>query len=61
MQRKKKFPVVIPYIKGFLEEVSRVYGNYNNIPTYFKPTNTLRHLLVKLKNQVDKENVVGPV
>ena len=38
---------------GFWE----IYG----IPTYVKPTNTLRQLLVKPKDPESKENVVGPV
>ena len=59
-ERNKKIPVVIPYIKGFSEQIRRVLGK-DVIPTYFKPTNTLRQLLVKPKNHVDKENVVGPV
>ena len=58
-ERNKKIPVVIPYIKGFSEQIRRVLGN-NGIPTYFKPTNTLRQLLVKHKDPVDKEKV-GPV
>ena len=53
---KRKFLVVNPYIKGYSEEVTRVFGKYK-IPTYFKPTNTLRQLLVKPKDPVDKENV----
>ena len=59
-EKAKKFPVVIPYIKGFSEEIRRVFGKYD-IPTYFKPMNTLRQLLVKPKDPVDKESVVGPV
>ena len=59
-EKTKQFPVVIPYIKGFSEEVRRVFGNYN-IPTYFKPANTLRQLLVRPKDPVEKEKVVGPV
>ena len=59
-EKTKQFPVVIPYIKGFSEEVRRVFGNYN-IPTYFKPANTLRQLLVRPKDSVEKEKVVGPV
>ena len=38
----------------------RVFGNYD-IPTHFKPTNTLQQLLVKPKDPASKENVVGPV
>ena len=38
----------------------RVFGNYG-IPTYFKPTSTLQQLLVKPKDPVSKENVMGPV
>ena len=46
----KKRPVIIPYIRGFSEELKRTFGGYG-IPTYFKPTNTLRQLLVHPKNQ----------
>ena len=56
-ERNKNIPVVIPYIKGFSEQIRWVLGKYG-IPTYFKPTNTLRQLLVKPKDPVDKENVV---
>ena len=60
-ERNKKIPVVIPYIKGFSEQIRRVLGKYG-ISTYFKPTNTLCQLLViKPKDPVDKEHVVGPV
>ena len=40
--------------------VDTAFGKYG-IPIYFKPTNTLRQLLVKPKDPVNKENVVGPV
>ena len=59
-ERSKKIPVVIPYIKGFSEQIRWVLGKYG-IPTYFKPTNTLPQLLVKSKDPIDKENVVGHV
>ena len=52
-ERNKKIPVVIPYIKGFSEQIRQVLGRYG-IPTYFKPTNTLCQLLVKPKDPVDK-------
>ena len=45
---------------GFSEQIRWVLGKYD-IPTYLKSTNTLRQLLVKPKDPVDKENVVGPV
>ena len=38
----------------------RVFGDFG-ITTYFKPTNTLRQLLVHPKDPVGKEKVVGPV
>ena len=53
-------PVIIPYIRGFLEELKRTFGGCS-IPMYFKPMNTLRQLLVHLKDPVGKEKVVGPV
>ena len=59
-ERAKKTPIVILYIKGFSGQIRRVFGWYST-PTYFKPTNTLRQLLVKPKDPVSKENVVGPV
>ena len=52
--------MVIPCIKGFSEEIRKVFGKYD-ILTYFKPSNTLRQLLVKPKDPVDKESVVGLV
>ena len=55
-----KRPVIIPYIRGFSEELKRTFGGYD-IPTYFKPTNTLRQLLVHPKDPVGKDKVVGPV
>ena len=56
----KKRPVIIPYIRGFSKELKRTFGGYR-IPTYFKPTNTLRQLLVHRKDLVGKDKVVGPV
>ena len=56
----KKRPVIIPYIRGFSEELKRTFGGYG-IPTYFKPTNTLRQLLVHPKDPVGKDKAVGPV
>ena len=57
---KKKYPVVIPYIKGVSEQLRRVYKQYN-VPAFFKPSNTLRQLLVRPKDKLGKEKVVGPV
>ena len=56
----KKRPVIIPYIRGFSEELKRTFGGYG-IPAYFKPTNTLRQLLVHPKDPVGKDKVVGPL
>ena len=44
--KSRKSPVVLPYIRGFSEELRRVFGAFG-VPTYFKPTNTLRQLLVR--------------
>ena len=55
----KKRPVIIPYIKGFSEELKSTFGGYG-IPTYFKSTNTLHQLLVHPKDPVEKDKVVGP-
>ena len=59
-RENKKRPVIIPYIRGFSEELKRTFGEYS-IPTHFKPTNTLRQLLVHPKDPVGNDKVVGPV
>ena len=56
----KKRLMIIPYIRGFAEELKRTFGRYG-IPMYFKPTNTLHQLLVHPKDPVGKDKVVGPV
>ena len=42
------------------EELRRAFTQYE-IPSYVKPYNTIRQLLVKPKDKVLKERVVGPV
>ena len=59
-EESRKKPVVIPYIRGVSEQLRRIFGAFG-VPTYFKPTNTLRQLLVHPKDPVGKEKVVGPV
>ena len=58
--KRRKRPIVIPYVKGASEQMRRVLGGYG-IPTYFKPTNTLRQLLVRPKDRLDQEKIVGPI
>ncbi len=58
--KKKKFPVVTPYIKGVSEELRRLFKRYE-VPMYFKSTNILRQLLVSPKYKLKKERVVGLV
>ena len=52
--------MVIPYVKGVSEQVRRVMKGYR-VKVYFKPTNTLRQILVRPKDKVIKERVVCPV
>ena len=59
-EERKKRPVVVPYIRGFSEELKRIFGGFG-VPTYFKSSNTLRQLLVHPKDPVGKDKVVGPV
>ena len=58
--KPKKHPVVIPYIKGVSEKLRAAFNQFG-VPAYFKPANTLRQLLVRPKDPVEKERVVGPV
>ena len=41
----EKYPVVLPYVRGILEQLRRVFRSCD-IPAYFKLTNTCRQLLV---------------
>ena len=58
--KRRKRLLVISYVKSIPESIRRVFKRYD-VPLYFKPTNTLRQLLVRPKNKVEKEKVVGPV
>ena len=57
----KKSPVVLPYIKGVRKQIRRVLKQYEALPAYFEPMNTLHQLLVRLKDKILKEQVVGPL
>ena len=57
---KKKYPVVLLYVRGISEQLRRVFRSFD-IPAYFKPNNTLRQLLVHPKDSVEKGKVVGPI
>ncbi len=56
----KKYPVSIPYIKGTSEKLQRIFKSHG-IPSYHKPFNTLKSLLVKPKDQTKKEKQCGIV
>ena len=56
----KKPHIVIPYIRGVSEKLRHVYQQFG-IPTYFKPNNTLRQILVRPKDTLSKDKIVGPV
>ena len=57
---KKKYPVMLPYVRVISEQLRRVFRSCN-IPAYFKPTNTLWQLLAWPKENVEKGKVVGPI
>ena len=60
-EERKRRLVVIPYIRGKnFKEFQRIFGRFR-VRTYFKPSNTLRQLLVHPKDPVGKDKVVGPV
>ncbi len=40
---KRKFPVVMPYIRRVAEQLRRVFKHYD-VPEYFKPSNTIKQL-----------------
>ena len=51
---------MIPYVRGVSEQVRRVIKGYW-AKVYFKPTNTLRQILVQSNDKGIKERVVCPV
>ncbi|XP_072018311.1 uncharacterized protein [Amphiura filiformis] len=57
---RSKGMVVLPYVKGVTERVSRVMKNYN-ISTAMKPHNTLRKQLVHPKDKRDPNNTTDAV
>ena len=59
-KREKKGQVVIPYVKGLSEGVSRVLRKYQ-IETAMRPVNTLKERLVHPKDKVDKMETGGVV
>ena len=58
--KTKKFPVVIPYVKSVSKNLRGVLNLYG-VPLFFKPSNTLRQLLVRAKDNIQREKMVGPV
>jgi len=60
VEQKRTPPVVIPYVKGVSEHIRRVLHRYN-VQAFFKPVNTLRQFLVRPKDPIDKQRVIGPV
>ncbi len=57
---KRKFPAVVPYIRGVAEQLRRVFKHYD-VPAYFKPSNTIKQHLLWPKDKILKERVVGQV
>ena len=57
---ESKGQVVMPYIKGTSDAIKRTFGNYG-VKVAFKPTQTLRQLLVAPKDKTEKKDVAGPV
>ena len=53
-KEKKKGQVVLPYIRGVSERISRTL-NQHNISTSYRPHTTLRRLLVHPKDKIEKE------
>jgi len=54
----KKFPVRIPYVKGTSETVQRILKKHG-VPSFHKPFNTLRSLLVRPKDKDDPKKMCG--
>ena len=57
---KEKPYVVIPYVKGTSEKIGKIYKKYQVKPIY-KPTTTLKNILCKTADKVDKMDKPGVV
>ena len=51
--KTKKHPVGLPYTKGLSEELQRIFKSLG-VPTYHKPSSTLRQMLVHPKDKNKK-------
>ena len=58
--RNRVPPIALPYIKGLSENMQRLFRTHN-VPTYHKPFNTLRNVLVKPKDNIPKDQQCGLV
>ena len=47
-------------MKGISEALRRIYGNYG-VQTCFKPTRTLRQMLVAPKDKCEKKDIAGAI
>ncbi|XP_072015061.1 uncharacterized protein [Amphiura filiformis] len=59
-KRPNKGHVVLPYIKSTSEAIRRTFSNYG-VSVFFKPTRTVRQILVSPKDKTDKKDITGPV
>ena len=57
-KRERIHPIALPYINSLSENLQRLFRDHN-IPTYHKPFNTLKSLLVNPKDPIKKENQCG--
>ena len=58
--RNRVPPIALPYIRGLSENLQRLFRTHG-IPTYHKPFNTLRNVLVKPKDNIPKDQQCGLV
>ena len=58
--RRHKSSVTMPYVQGVSEALRRVL-NKHQVEVHFKPTNTVRQLLVAPKDKTDKQSKCGAI
>jgi len=59
-ERPTRGTVVLPYVEGVSEEISRILRKAD-VKTYYRPVTTLRDLLVKVKDRVPPVEATGAV